>query len=208
MQDCLLPAGNEVSGGMTVATIAEALALAVERHQAGNVDYAEEVYRRVLQADPDNVDAWCYLATACLDSSRLPEAVEHYRQALRLRPDHAAAHSDLGIALAQLGRTEEAAACFREAIRLRSGPRRGAQQPRHRPGPAWQDRRSQGLLPARPARQAGPRRCPKQPGPVASREGVTRSGRSRPRRAGVRIPHGFGGRPSTIVGWPWRRKAS
>jgi len=102
-----------------VATISEALALAVKHHQAGDVDYAEEVYRRVLQADPENVDAWCYLGTACLNSNRLLEAVEYFRRALRLRPDCTAARSDLGIALAQLGRTEEAAGCFREAIRLR-----------------------------------------------------------------------------------------
>ena len=57
-----------------MATIEEALALAVEHHQEGNVKYAEEIYRRVLEADPSNVDAWSYLATACLATSRLEEA--------------------------------------------------------------------------------------------------------------------------------------
>ena len=40
-----------------MATIAEALAVALHYHQAGNLEYAEQVYRQILQADPDNTVA-------------------------------------------------------------------------------------------------------------------------------------------------------
>jgi len=131
-----------------VATIAEALALAVKHHQAGDLGYAEEVYRRVLQADPANAEACCHLGNACLATNRYDEAIGHYRQALALRPDYPDADQNLaqalrrrqhgntapsptsagedakewnrrGIALARQERFAEAAAHFEQALRLR-----------------------------------------------------------------------------------------
>ncbi len=101
-----------------MATIAEALAQAVEYHQAGDVQRAEQIYRQIVQADPNHAETWCYLGVACLGAGRMEEAVAHYQRAIRIRPDHAAAHSDLGIALSQLNRRDEAVASLREALRL------------------------------------------------------------------------------------------
>lgn len=101
-----------------MATIAEALAQAVQRHHLGDVQQAEQIYRQVVATDPGNADAWCYLGVACLSTGRVREAVDHYQRAIRLRPDHAPAHGDLGIVLAQLDRRDEAVACMKEALRL------------------------------------------------------------------------------------------
>ena len=40
-----------------MATIPEALALAVQYHQSGNLQQAEAIYRQILQADPNHADA-------------------------------------------------------------------------------------------------------------------------------------------------------
>ncbi len=40
-----------------MATISEALAVAVQYHQSGNLQQAEAIYRQILQVDPSNADA-------------------------------------------------------------------------------------------------------------------------------------------------------
>ena len=72
-----------------MATIAEALELAVKHQQAGHLGYAEEVYRRVLQADPGNAETHNNLGILLAQQNRLDEAAAHFRQALRWQPDHA-----------------------------------------------------------------------------------------------------------------------
>ena len=40
-----------------MATISEALTIAVQHHQAGRLQAAEQIYRRVLEVDPNQADA-------------------------------------------------------------------------------------------------------------------------------------------------------
>jgi predicted O-linked N-acetylglucosamine transferase (SPINDLY family) len=98
--------------------IAEALALAVRHHQAGHLQQAEDLYRQVLQADPQNADAWHLLGVALHHAGRNAEAVEHIRRALALDRAQAVFHGNLGLAYAALGRIEEALASYQEALRL------------------------------------------------------------------------------------------
>ena len=39
-----------------MATIPEALAIAAQHHQAGRLQAAEQIYRQVLELQPDSVD--------------------------------------------------------------------------------------------------------------------------------------------------------
>ena len=41
-----------------MATIPEALAIAIQHHQAGRLPAAEQIYRQILAADPKQPDAW------------------------------------------------------------------------------------------------------------------------------------------------------
>ncbi|HEV3448124.1 MAG TPA: tetratricopeptide repeat protein, partial [Gemmataceae bacterium] len=96
----------------------ELLAIALGHHQAGNLRQAEEIYRRVLQTNPHNANAWHLLGLAAHHAGRNQEAIELIRQAIAL--DHAQAifHSNLGLAYAALGKTPEAMASYTEALRL------------------------------------------------------------------------------------------
>jgi protein O-GlcNAc transferase len=40
-----------------MATIPEALAIAIHHHQNGRLQAAEQIYRQILQAEPDEADA-------------------------------------------------------------------------------------------------------------------------------------------------------
>ncbi|HWY85822.1 MAG TPA: hypothetical protein VNX28_03805, partial [Gemmataceae bacterium] len=40
-----------------MATISEALTIAIEHHQGGRLQVAEQIYRQILQVDPNQPDA-------------------------------------------------------------------------------------------------------------------------------------------------------
>ena len=41
-----------------MATLPEILAIAIEHHQAGRLQAAEQVYRQILAVEPNQADAW------------------------------------------------------------------------------------------------------------------------------------------------------
>jgi protein O-GlcNAc transferase len=108
------PSGNKY----LVTTTAEALAIALEHHQAGNFPQAEQVYRQILQAEPQNVDALHLLGVLAHQVGRNEAAIEWIGHALALNPNYAIAHSHLGEALRALGRNDEAIACYQRALQL------------------------------------------------------------------------------------------
>jgi protein O-GlcNAc transferase len=95
------------------------LAKALKHHQAGGLNRARQLYRRILAADPGNADAVHLLGVASLQIRRLDEAEKLLRQAIRLAPQRAEIHNDLGEVLAARHQYPEAQACFEEAVRLR-----------------------------------------------------------------------------------------
>jgi tetratricopeptide (TPR) repeat protein len=99
-------------------TIPEALALALRHHQAGQLQAAEQIYRQILNIDPNHVDAWHLLGVVNAQLGRHQAGVECMRRALALKPDLAGAHCNLGNALRELGKADEAVACYRRALEL------------------------------------------------------------------------------------------
>jgi len=104
---------------MNIATIGDALHLALQYHQGGNLAKAEPLYREVLRVDPHNFNALHMLGLLGHQMGRNDEAIALLRQALTLQTDFPAAHNNLGNALQAVGKIEEAIAGFREAIRLK-----------------------------------------------------------------------------------------
>jgi Tfp pilus assembly protein PilF len=101
-----------------MTTIAESLAIALQHHQAGRLPEAEEIYRQVLQQQPNQVDALQLLGVIVYQSGQLEDAIAYYRQALALNPALSQVHGNLGIALKQQGLLEEATQHYQKAIAL------------------------------------------------------------------------------------------
>jgi Tfp pilus assembly protein PilF len=101
---------------MATFSVGQALVLAVQQHQAGNLQQAERIYEVILQADPCQVDALLLLGLAASQRGQLQEAGAYLRQVLRLKPDYAVAHYNLGNVLQAQGQRAEALACFRQAL--------------------------------------------------------------------------------------------
>jgi tetratricopeptide (TPR) repeat protein len=101
------------------AAIDGTLAEAIRHHRAGNAAEAEQLYRAVLAASPDNHLASYNLGLLCLAQGRPREAIDACRDAIAARPDHVEAHINLGTAVLALGRPEEAVVWFKRAIAIR-----------------------------------------------------------------------------------------
>jgi tetratricopeptide (TPR) repeat protein len=102
-----------------MATIEEALAAARSRHRAGDLSQAESICRRIVQAQPDNVDAWCVLAATVQAAGQPGHAAACYRRALAIRPDDASLWLALGNSLYLHRDCKEAAAAYRRLLELR-----------------------------------------------------------------------------------------
>ncbi|MBP8926833.1 MAG: tetratricopeptide repeat protein, partial [Pseudomonadales bacterium] len=96
----------------------KALAHAALALREGRVEEAERCFRRVLLADPRNVDALRMLAMIALEAGKAADAERLLRRALALAPDYQVALIDLGRLLKDQDRFEEAIGCFRQALHL------------------------------------------------------------------------------------------
>jgi len=101
-----------------MATIAEALSIAVDHHQSGRIDEAETLYRRILDADPDQSGALYFLGILLAQTGRIPDAEPLVARATLNQPGVAEYHATLGKLHQALGRTAEAAASHRRAVAL------------------------------------------------------------------------------------------
>jgi tetratricopeptide (TPR) repeat protein len=90
-------------------------------HQQGRVVEAEQIYRGVLDANPRDPAAWCYLGIALHDRKQYHAAVDAYRKAIELKPEFPIAWNNLGNSLRYLMEVEQADQAFLRAIALQPG---------------------------------------------------------------------------------------
>ena len=103
-----------------MATIPEAFAIAVEHHQGGRLQAAEQIYRKILGVEPNHADAIHLLGVIAHQVGKHEVAVQYIERAIRLQGSVAPFHNNLGEAFRALRRISEALACYRRALELRS----------------------------------------------------------------------------------------
>jgi predicted O-linked N-acetylglucosamine transferase (SPINDLY family) len=102
-----------------MATIADALTIALQHHQAGRLQEAEAIYRQVLQLQPDHPHALHLLGVSAHQAGRHDVAVDCISRAIGLDPTVAEFHLNLGEAYREQGKLEEAVASYRQALALK-----------------------------------------------------------------------------------------
>jgi predicted O-linked N-acetylglucosamine transferase (SPINDLY family) len=102
-----------------MVTTSEALAMALQHHQAGRVQAAEEIYRQILAVEPNHVDALHLLGVLASQAGQYQLAVEYIGRAIALVGTEATFHNNLGNALQGQGQLNEAVACYRRALELK-----------------------------------------------------------------------------------------
>jgi len=100
-----------------MATIAEALRIAIGHQQAGRLAEAEQIFHQVLAAAPEHPDALHQLGIAALRGSRLDEAAQWIERAIAAHPAPAF-YSNLGLVYREQHRFAAALAAFQKAIEL------------------------------------------------------------------------------------------
>ena len=101
-----------------MATISEALTIAIGHHQAGRRQAAEQIYRQILAVDPRHVDAIHLLGVMAHEAGQHEVAIEYIRQAIRLNETECLFHRNLGGVYRAAGRLTEAIDCFRRVLEL------------------------------------------------------------------------------------------
>ena len=102
-----------------ITTIRQAIELGVEHHQAGRLSEAEQIYRRVLKAEPSNPDALYLLGVVAHQGGIHESAVQLIEEAIRLSPSNPHFHNDLGEAYRALRRPEEALTSYDKALAIK-----------------------------------------------------------------------------------------
>jgi predicted TPR repeat methyltransferase len=99
-------------------TLDDALLYALRLQQEGRVEGAAQLYARILEKVPDNVDALHFLGVAKFQLGDGAAAVDLIGRAIAIKPDFASAHNNLGNVLKRLNRSSEAAQAYRRVIEL------------------------------------------------------------------------------------------
>jgi predicted TPR repeat methyltransferase len=99
-------------------TLHEALELAVRYQQAHQFDVAETIYRRILEALPDQPDALHFLGVLMHQRGKSAEALEPLQRAIQLQPEHVLFHNNLGNVLFEMERFDEAARIYERCLEL------------------------------------------------------------------------------------------
>ncbi len=96
------------------ATLTQALL----HHRAGRLEKAEELYRLILNTQPDHVAAINELGRVLQDQGNLDEAITMFRQVIALQPGKALGYRNLGVVLWRSGKVEESFATLRRHAEL------------------------------------------------------------------------------------------
>ncbi len=102
-----------------MATIPETLAVALQHHQAGRLQAAEQIYRQILAVEPNHADAFHLLGVIAHQVGQNEVAVDYIGRAIRLNGSVAVYHLNLGNAIKDQGKPDEAAACYCRALELK-----------------------------------------------------------------------------------------
>lgn len=101
-----------------MATIAEALQIAVSHHVSGNLDLAEQIYRQILQQMPGHPDPWHLLGVIAQQRGQYTQSLDLIDRAISIVENQSAYHSNRGETLRRLGRLPEAEQALRRAVQL------------------------------------------------------------------------------------------
>jgi Tfp pilus assembly protein PilF len=102
-----------------VLTIQEAIDLAVQHHNAGDLPKAEGIYQQILKADPNQPVVLHLLGVIAHQVGKNDISVDLITKALGIEPDYAEAHSNLGNVLKEIGLIDESIVSYKKALAIK-----------------------------------------------------------------------------------------
>lgn len=92
--------------------------LGASYHQLGRNDEARICFEKVLDVEPNSVEALMGLGAALRALGQLEKAIVHLQRVALAQPNNAIAQLNFGAALQDAGRLEEARSCFTRAVEI------------------------------------------------------------------------------------------
>ena len=99
-------------------TLKKAFDLAVQNHQEGRLDVAQEFYNQVLKINPNHSFALSNIGLIFNKSGEREKAKDCYEKAIEINPNYADAHYNLGVLFQELGEREKAKDYYEKAIEI------------------------------------------------------------------------------------------
>ena len=99
-------------------TTKETFDLAVQNHEQNNFKTAENLYKKILNTDPDHFESIFFLGLLSAQTKNFNVAKQLLQKAIRLNPNHADTHNNFGNVLIELREYEKAMDCFQKAIEI------------------------------------------------------------------------------------------
>ena len=114
--EAYLAAGGTADAAAITALSEAGRELGYARYSAGELTEAAAVFGRVVELDPENLEATTWLARIALEAGRSEEAARSWRRVLKLRPGDPAARYYLGRAQQQRRYGTAASVAFNEGL--------------------------------------------------------------------------------------------
>src|SRR5947209_8048005 len=102
-----------------MAANSEALSLALQHHQAGRLEAAEQLYRQILATEPNQPETLHLLGVLTHQLGNHTVAIEYISRAINLKGTEPAFHNNLGEVFRAMRRLPEAIASYTRALQLR-----------------------------------------------------------------------------------------
>lgn len=111
----------KISKAPTKASISiqQTIQTAVQYHQAGQLEQAENIYLQVLKLEPNNVDANHMLGVIAYQLGKYNAAIFLIQKAIKAKPSLADAYCNLGVVLKEAGQLDKAIDNYKKAISLK-----------------------------------------------------------------------------------------
>lgn len=115
---------NETSAGKAISEVADAsydpeLSAGARHHEAGRFREAEQLYRRVLQRDPNNAEALNLLGVLAAQAGHPRDAKDLMAKSVAIDPNNPEFHYNLALVYQGTGDSDEAIKSYRRAVDLR-----------------------------------------------------------------------------------------
>ncbi|WP_293126260.1 tetratricopeptide repeat protein [Microcoleus sp. bin38.metabat.b11b12b14.051] len=98
--------------------VEHSLKIAWEHHQAGRLLEAENLYRQIVEAQPESANVLCLLGIALRQQGKIASALEFYDRAIAQNPDFVEAHLNKAHVLMDVGESQRAIVSYEQVIKI------------------------------------------------------------------------------------------
>ena len=98
--------------------LAEALHVAAQLQQGGQIPTAKMVFELIVAADADHADAIFFLGVTCHQLGQSAQGMDFMRRAIALQPNNRLYHFNFGIINAEMGDTDAAIEAYERSIQI------------------------------------------------------------------------------------------